>query len=45
MLKTHYNHVEVEKGKYETWLKNGYFKAGDNSKMRFSKVPLLFAFA
>ena len=38
MLKTHYNHVEVEKGKYETWLKKGYFTAGDNSKMRFSMV-------
>ena len=31
-LSTKYDHLEVEKGKYEEWLKEGYFTAGDKSK-------------
>ena len=32
MLETKYNHLEVEKNKYNTWKEKGYFKAGDKSK-------------
>ena len=32
MLDTKYNHIEVEKEKYENWKKKGYFEAGDLSK-------------
>ena len=32
MLDTKYNHLEVEKDKYEKWEKNGYFKCDPNSK-------------
>ena len=38
MLDTKYNHLEVEKDKYEKWLTNGYFKSGDNSKKPYSIV-------
>ena len=38
MLETKYNHEEVEKGKYDFWLKNDYFKAGDLSKEPFTIV-------
>ena len=39
MLEKKYNHLEVEKGKYEYWLKNDYFKAGtDKSKKPFCIV-------
>lgn len=38
MLETKYNHEEVEKGKYDFWLENGYFKAGDLSKEPFTIV-------
>ena len=32
MLEKKYNFEEVEKGKYDYWLKKGYFKSGDKSK-------------
>lgn len=32
MLDKKYNHKEVEKGKYQTWLENKYFESGDKSK-------------
>ena len=32
MLDKKYNHTEVEKNKYEEWMKKGYFKSGDFSK-------------
>ena len=38
MLKTHYVPKEVEEGKYENWVKEGYFTAGDKSKEPFSIV-------
>jgi len=38
MLDTHYDHVEVEKDKYERWVKAGYFTAGDKTKQPFSIV-------
>ena len=34
-LEKKYNHEEVEKGKYEKWLKNEYFKCDENS----NKLP------
>ncbi|NLI52069.1 MAG: valine--tRNA ligase, partial [Erysipelotrichaceae bacterium] len=37
-LDTHYNHLKVEKGRYEHWKKSGYFKSGDTSKPKFSVV-------
>ena len=37
-LKPKYDHKEVEEGKYEFWLKNGFFEAGDKSKEPFSIV-------
>jgi valyl-tRNA synthetase len=38
MLDKHYDHVSVENGKYEGWVKSGYFTAGDLSKKPFSIV-------
>ena len=38
MLEKKYDHKEVEKGKYDNWVKNNYFKAGDLSKEAFSIV-------
>lgn len=38
MLEKKYNHKEVEQGKYDKWLKKGYFKAGDLTKEAFSIV-------
>ena len=38
MLDKKYNHLEVEKGKYENWKEKGYFKAGDKSKDAFCIV-------
>jgi len=38
MLDKKYNHLEVEKNKYETWKNNGYFKSGDLSKEPFTIV-------
>ena len=32
MLDKKYDFKEVEKDKYEYWLKKGYFKSGDQSK-------------
>ena len=38
MLDTKYNHIEVEKNKYENWKNKGYFTAGDLSKKPFCIV-------
>ena len=38
MLEPKYSHKEVEEGKYETWLKNDYFKSGDLTKEPFTIV-------
>ena len=38
MLSTHYNHKEVENGKYENWKSKGYFLSGDLTKTKFSMV-------
>ena len=38
MLDTKYNHLEVEKDKYDIWKEKGYFKAGDESKEPFCVV-------
>lgn len=38
MLDKHYDHVKVEEGKYEKWVKAGYFTAGDPSKKPYSLV-------
>ena len=38
MLDKKYNHLEVEKGKYEEWNKKGYFESGDLSKKPFCIV-------
>lgn len=37
-LEKHYDSKKVESNKYENWLKNGYFTAGDKSKPKFSMV-------
>ena len=38
MLDKKYNHKEVENGKYQMWLKNHCFDAGDKSKDAFTIV-------
>ena len=38
VLATKYDHKKVEEGKYQTWLKNKYFEAGDISKKPYSIV-------
>ncbi len=38
MLDKHYDHLKVEEGKYEKWVKAGYFTAGDKTKQPFSIV-------
>ena len=38
MLDTKYNHLEVEKNKYEEWKEKGYFKSGDTSKKPYAIV-------
>ncbi len=38
MLDKHYDHLAVESGKYERWVKEGYFTAGDTQKVPFSLV-------
>ncbi len=38
MLDTKYNHLEVEKGKYQTWKDKGYFTSGDLSKKPYAIV-------
>ena len=37
-MKTKYDHKEVEEGKYDFWLKGGYFTAGDTSKKPYAIV-------
>ena len=32
MLDKKYNHEQVENGKYDYWMKKGYFKSGDETK-------------
>ncbi len=38
MLETKYNHLEVEKNKYENWKEKGYFTSGDLSKKPYCIV-------
>ncbi len=38
MLDTKYNHIDVEKGKYEDWKEKGYFNSGDLSKKPYCIV-------
>ena len=38
MLETKYNHLEVEKNKYELWKEKGYFTSGDLSKKPYCIV-------
>ena len=38
MLEKKYNHIEVEIGKYDKWIKEGYFASGDLSKKPFCIV-------
>lgn len=38
MLDKKYNHSEVEKEKYDYWMKKGYFKSGDMSKKPYCIV-------
>ena len=38
MLDKKYNHKEVENGKYQMWIKNHCFDAGDKSKDAFTIV-------
>ena len=38
MLDKKYNHLEVEKNKYENWKQKGYFEAGDLSKKPYAIV-------
>ncbi len=38
ILDTKYDHQKVEEGKYDFWLNEGFFEAGDNSKQPFSIV-------
>ncbi len=37
-LSKKYDHLAVEQDKYDFWLKGGYFKSGDRSKLPFSIV-------
>jgi valyl-tRNA synthetase len=37
-LEKKYNHLQVEEGKYDFWLKGGYFKSGDLSKKPYTIV-------
>ena len=38
MLETKYNHLEVEKEKYNIWKEKGYFEPSNNGKEKFSIV-------
>ena len=38
MLDKKYDHKLVEEGKYEKWLKNGYFASGDKEKIPYTIV-------
>ncbi len=37
-METKYNHKEVENGKYDYWLKEGFFTSGDSSKIPYTIV-------
>ena len=39
MLEKKYNHLEVEKGKYENWVKNGYFEEKEGGKPYAIVIP------
>ena len=38
IMATKYEHKSVEQGKYQYWLKNGFFESGDISKKPYSIV-------
>ena len=38
MLESKYNHLEVENGKYKTWMEKNYFLSGDKTKTPFSII-------
>jgi valyl-tRNA synthetase len=38
MLDTKYNHLSVEKDKYQSWMGKGYFKSGDKTKKPYCIV-------
>ena len=38
MLDKKYDHIKVSEGKYEKWLKNGYFSSGDTNKRPYAIV-------
>ena len=38
MLEKKYNHLDVEKGKYEIWKEKGYFNSGDKTKPAYCIV-------
>ena len=38
MLESKYNHLEVENGKYKTWMDKNYFLSGDKNKTPFSII-------
>ena len=38
MLEKKYNHIKVEKGKYDKWKDKGYFKSGDMTKKPYCIV-------
>ena len=38
LLETKYNHKAVEEGKYDYWLKNGFFTSGDTKKIPYTIV-------
>ena len=37
-LEAKYNHIVVEEGKYDYWLKNGFFTSGDTKKIPYTIV-------
>ncbi len=39
MLEKKYNHLEVENGKYENWIKNGYFEEKEGGKPYAIVIP------
>ena len=41
MLDKKYDHIKVEEGKYASWLKHNYFKAGDLAKENLSAYGVL----
>ena len=38
LMEPKYNHKEVENGKYDYWLKEGFFTSGDNTKIPYTIV-------